>query len=200
MDPLRIALLSANGVHGLERLLADPGRGAVWELAIVVDSETPELVELLLQSKVDWVLLAGWSFSVPEELTTAFAGRILAIHEDATRSAIHLVTHDLAHAPLFLLGKSHPVAPMALDARERGDAGFLARYAELHRQWIRASWGEMLARAIELVAGGTLQIIGDVVWIDGAPGPCRMGESPRACHEPEAMIARGIPRSCPFIA
>jgi hypothetical protein len=54
-------------------------------------------------------------------------------------------------------------------------------------------------RTLELLAGGTMQIIHDVVWIDGAPGPCRMGHAPQACHEPEAMLARGIPRSCPFI-
>ena len=80
------------------------------------------------------------------------------------------------------------------------DAAFLIQYAELHRRWMRQStWGPMLARTLELLAGGTTQIIGDTVWVDGAPGPCRMGEAPHTCHDPETMLARGIPRSCPFI-
>ena len=88
---------------------------------------------------------------------------------------------------------------MALAARELGVDDSLTRYAELHREWMLADAGTMLMRVIELLAGGTVRTIGDTVWVDGAPGPCRLGEAPRACHEPESMVARGIPRSCPFI-
>lgn len=180
--------------------------------------------ELLASLKIDYVLLAGYPYVLTEPLLARFPERVLAIHdadlsrrnaiyagahavrdailagENETRSSIYLVTRDVAHGPLFLLGAPYPIAPMARAARERGDATFLYAYADLHRRWmIETSWGAMLARALELLAGGTMQILGDVVWVDGAPGPCRMGESPSACHEPEAMIARGIPRSCPFI-
>jgi hypothetical protein len=55
----------------------------------------------------------------------------------------------------------------------------------------------MFVRLTELLAGGTMQIVGDVAWIDGAPGPCRMGEAPGACRE--VPVERGIPASCPFI-
>lgn len=180
--------------------------------------------DLLAGLSIDYVLLAGYSYVVTEPLLARFPERVLAIHdadlsrrnaiyagahavrdailagENETRSSIYLVTRDVAQGPLFLLGAPYPVAPMARAARERGDAAFLYTYADLHRRWmIDSSWGAMLARALELLAGGTSTIVGDVVWIDGAPGPCRMGESPGACHEPETMLARGIPRSCPFI-
>jgi hypothetical protein len=35
-----------------------------------------------------------------------------------------------------------------------------------------------------------------VVWVDGVPGPCRMGDAPAFCREQEAS---GVPVSCPFI-
>jgi folate-dependent phosphoribosylglycinamide formyltransferase PurN len=183
-----------------------------------------DLGDLLARLNVDYVVLDGWQYILTEAVTARFPGKILAIHdadlsirdravyagphavrdailagETETRSSVYLVTREVARGPLFLLGPSYPVAHMALDARERGDVQFLYAYAELHRRWMRTGWGDMLARTLELLAGGTMSIIGDVVWIDGAPGPCRMGEAPHACHEPEAMLARGIPRSCPFI-
>ena len=260
MDPLRIALLTSQQVTGVERLLADPNRGSLWELSIVIGSE-PELAgaalledahvpvelrpirlvpafrnlraredydqdlgDLLARLSVDYILLDGWQYILTEAVTARFPGKIFAIHdadfsirdravysgphavrdailagESETRSSVYLVTREVAKGPLFLLGAPYAVAPMARDARERGDIGFLYAYAELHRSWMRAGWGAMLARALELLAGGTTTVIGDVVWIDGAPGPCRMGEAPHTCHEPEAMLARGIPRSCPFI-
>ena len=260
MDPLRIALLTSQQATGVERLLADPNRGSLWDLSIVIGSE-PELAEatlledlhvpcelrpvrlmpafrnlrareeydqdlsdLLARLNVDYILLDGWQYILTEAVTARFAGKIFAIHdadfsirdralyagphavrnailagENETRNSVYLVTREVAKGPLFLLGAPHVVAPMARDARERGDVAFLYAYAELHRRWMRAEWGRMLARTLELLAGGTTSIIGDVVWIDGAPGPCRMGEAPHACHEPETMLARGIPRSCPFI-
>lgn len=185
-----------------------------------------ELGELLHRLNIDYVLLAGYHYILTEPVLARFPHKVLAVHdadfslrsdgrtyagphavrdailagETETRSSVYMVTRDIARGPLFLLSGPYPVAPMALDARERGDAAYLTSYAELHRRWmIGSSWGEMLSRTLELLAAGTIQIVGDVVWVDGAPGPCRMAEAPRACHEPEAMLARGIPRSCPFI-
>lgn len=183
-----------------------------------------DLGDLLARLNVDFILLDGYQYILTEAVTARFPGKIFAIHdadlsirdrvvyagphavrdailagETETRNSVYLVTREVARGPLFLLGAPYPVARMALDARDRGDAEFILAYAELHRKWMRTTWGDMLARTLELLAGGTMSIIGDVVWIDGAPGPCRMGEAPHACHEPEAMLARGIPRSCPFI-
>jgi len=179
-----------------------------------------ELADLLGRLKIDYVLLAGYQYAVTGPMLTRFEGRVLALHhadlsrrervyagphpvrdalfagENETRTSVHVVTRDIARGPLFLLSGAFPVSRMALDMRERGDAGFLAAYAGLHRRWMAAECdGPMLVRTLELLAGGTTKTIGDVVWIDGAPGPCRMGEAPRACHEPVV----GIPRSCPFI-
>lgn len=194
MPPLRIAVLAPPDDPVLERLLADPNRGVIWTLV-----RTPD-------EPADYVLAWNYDGALPE----GYEGKILAVHdcgaEDAiffggqvTRSAIHILNDRGEPGPLFLLGPESPIAPMALDARERGDGEFLSRYAELHRRWMQASWSEMLSRALELLAGGLMKVVGDVVWIDGAPGPCRLGHTPDSCHEPEAFVARGIPRSCPFI-
>jgi len=184
-----------------------------------------EIGQLFEAAKADYVLLSGYEYVVTDELLQRFPGRVIAIHdadlsirsralydgphavlyailagEPETRSSVYIATRDVGRGPLLLLSAPYPVAPMARDARERGNADFLTQYAELHRRWmVSTSWGDMLARTIELLAGGTMKILGDTVWFDGAPGPCRMGEGPRMCHEPEAMLARGIPRSCPFI-
>lgn len=183
------------------------------------------LGDLLARMNVDYILVDGYQYILTEAVTARFPGKILAIHdadfairnrvlyagphavrdailagEPETRTSVYVVTRDVARGPLFLLGAPYPVASMALDARERGDVAFLYAYAELHRKWMQSTcWGEMLARSLELLAGGSTRVIGEVVWIDGAPGPCRMGEAPHSCHDPEAMLARGIPRSCPFI-
>ena len=179
-----------------------------------------QLAELFLALQVDYILLPAHQYILTEALLEPFAGRILALHdadlsirdahlyagphavrdailagEPETRSSVYVVTPEVARGPLFLLGAPHPVADMALDARDRGDAAFLTAYAELHRRWMTSSWGDLFSRTLELLAAGTTQTVGDVVWIDGAPGPCRMGEAPRACHE----MSRGIPASCPFI-
>ena len=178
-----------------------------------------DIADTLLRLKIDYVLLAGYDYIVTAPLLSDFEGRVLALHHgelaypgthpvrDAilagaaeTRSTIYVVTREVARGPLLLMSGAFPLAPMALAAREHGDADFLVAYADLHRRWMAAEAdGPMLIRALELLAGGTMQTIGDVVWVDGAPGPCRMGESPRECHEIESMLARGIPRSCPFI-
>jgi len=205
MEPLRIALLAPKGAPFLDRVHGDPNRDVLWKL--------------VTDEPFDSVLIAG-----AELLGVPLDGNVLALHdadltlrdrvyggrhavrdallagEHETRSTMYVVTRDGARGPLFLLSGPYPVAPMALDARARGDADFVMSYADLHRQWmIRESWGEMIVRALELLAAGTMKTAGDIVWIDGAPGPCRMGEAPHACHDPEAMLARGIPRSCPFI-
>lgn len=191
------------------------------------ESYDDDLGELFARGKVDYVLLVGYDYIVTEPLLERYRGRIIAIHDaDLTqrehdrlfagthavrdailageaeiRSSVYLVTREVGRGPLLLLGAPYRLALMALDAREHGAIDFLDAYASLHREWmVSASWGPMLRRTLEMLAGGSLKIVGDVVWVDGAPGPCRMGEAPRDCFDPEAMVSRGIPRSCPFIA
>lgn len=190
------------------------------------ESYDDEIGELLARMKVHYVILAGYDYILTEPVLARFPGRVLALHpadltlrqhdrlyagphavrdaifggEMETRCSIYVVTREVGRGPLMLLSGSYPLAPMAHDARERGDADFLASYSEMHHRWmVGHAWGPMLRRCLELLAGGTMKIIGETVWVDGAPGPCRFGESPASCHQPEAMVARGIPRSCPFI-
>lgn len=183
-----------------------------------------ELADLFERLNADYILVAGYQYILTPGFVQRLHGKVLAIHdadlsirdralyagahavrdailagEQETRSSVYLVTSEVGRGPLFLLGAPYPVAHMAHDARERGDVDFLYTYADLHRKWMLGDWGAMLSRTIELLAAGTMSTVGDVVWIDGAPGPCRMGEAPSCCHDPESMLARGIPRSCPFI-
>ncbi len=184
--------------------------------------------ELLRAIGADWLVVAGYRYIVTEPLLGAFPERIIAIHDgdltirdedghrphagmhavrdaildgqNETRSTAYLMTARVGEGPLFLLGAPFPVAPLARDARNWGAIDMLLAYAELHRRWMRrAAWGEMLTRMVEIVAAGTLQIVGDVVWIDGVPGPCRIGAAPAFCANREEENG-GIPVSCPFVS
>ena len=187
-----------------------------------------ELAEVLRRFGTDYVVLAGYRYIITEPLLSAFPERIIALHEgdlsirdedgrrplaglhavrdailagrDETRSSAFFVTRDIGEGPLFLLGSRYPVAALARDARSWGDIGMIVRYAALHREWmLRGSWGEMLTRLAEIIAAGTMRVIGDVVWVDGVPGPCRIGESPVSCHDADAALEPGVPASCPFV-
>lgn len=267
--PLRIAVLGGKTIPGLDALIGDPNRGSLYELALVVGSDTylseahlldaagiphelrpirrfhderalpmrnlvaraeydAELADVFVRLAVDYVILCGYGYVITRPLLGAFEGKILAIHdgdlslrdgngrrfyagphavrdallagEAETRSSVYIVSDEIGRGPLYMLSAPYPIAALAHDAREWGDASLLIAYADLHRRWmVRSAWGTMLKRLFTILACGTAQVIHDVVWVDGVPGPCRMGESPRACHEVEAFVARGIPRSCPFI-
>lgn len=189
------------------------------------DMDTAEVLRAL---GVDWLIIAGYQYIITEPLLAAFPEHIIAIHDgdltirdedgnrpyaslhavrdaimdgrNETRTSAYLVTARVGEGPLFLLGAPYPVAPLARAARDSGDLDMLLAYAELHRRWMRrAAWGEMLTRISEIVAAGTMQIVGDVVWIDGVPGPCRIGSAPEVCHEREAAQS-GTPASCPFVS
>jgi hypothetical protein len=239
MGALRIAILTSHSAPGIEDLVRDPNRGAVYELAAVLSSEIrfaemelveqaaipiilqpnrrhaadreldAEMAHLLGHLKADYLILVGYEHIVTDPLLEALPMRILKLHDgvsDAlyegaseTRTTMSLVTDD-GTEPLFLLSQPFAVASMAHDARAWGDADLLSDYAALHRRWmIRATWGPMLVRAIEFLAAGSVQIIHDVVWIDGAPGPCRLGTSPDICQKVADEIDMRVPASCPFI-
>ena len=179
------------------------------------------LAAILSPLDPQYVILCGYRYIVTAPLLHEFPDRIIGMIDSdlterdgaglhavrnailsgasETRSSACIVREGVGTGPLFLLSGPYPVAAMARDARNWGDAELVERYAALHRQWmLRAAWGPMLVRMLELLAGGTLAIAGDVVWIDGAPGPCRFGEAPAACTG--ANVERGIPSSCPFIS
>jgi len=189
------------------------------------DHETAEQLQRL---NIDHVFLSGYRYIVTDPLLAAFPMRVVALHEgdltlidedgsrrytgphavsdaiidgrDETRSTMYFITRDIGCGPVFLLSDPFPVAPMAIDARTWGDADLLFAYAELHRRWmVRAAWGSMLAKAIEFLAIGTVQIVRDIAWIDGVPGPCRLGHSPAICSQRQPAISRSVPASCPLI-
>ncbi len=189
------------------------------------DSETAEQLQ---HFRVDYVFLLGYNYILSEPLVESFPQRLLALHdgdlmlrdengrrryaglhavreaifagEAQTRSSAYFVTQEVGAGPLFLLSRAYRVAQLALDARNWGAADLLSQYAELHRRWmIRGSWGEMTIRTIEFLAAGSVSIVRDIAWIDGVPGPCRMGEAPALCREREQTIDSGVPASCPLI-
>lgn len=268
-SPLRIAILTSFSADGVERLLADPNRGSVYELACVVSSETEllqtaaleaanvpvimrplhrmlgtralslrnlharedydrEAADLLKSLNVDWIILDGYHYIVTEPLLEIFPNRVLGMHESdltqldedghrryvemhsvrraifagerETRSSMYFVNARVGEGPLFLLSEPFPVSPIVADGLAWGAYDLVNAYARVHRDWmVRASWGPMLERALQFIAAGTIRVAHDVAWIDGAPGPCRLGEAPRECHLHVSQIARGIPSSCPFI-
>jgi hypothetical protein len=208
MVPLRIAILTSHSAPGAAELLRDPNRGAVYELVAVIRSDAElgevELTEILRDLDPDYLFLVGYEHGIP-----ALPMTILKLHDgvsdvlyegaNETRSTLTFVNDD-GKEPLFLQSQPFPVASLARDARTWGDADLLSDYAALHRRWmIRATWGPMLTRAIEFLAAGTVKIVHDVVWIDGAPGPCRLGSSPEICQKVADTIDVTIPASCPFL-
>jgi folate-dependent phosphoribosylglycinamide formyltransferase PurN len=188
-----------------------------------------EIAELLHRVNADFLFLVNYNYLVTEPLLAMYPQRIVALHdgdltlkdsdgrrlyagphavtdailggEPETRSSAFIVTREAAAGPLFLMSGAFPVAPLIRDVRAWGAFDVATEYASIHRRWmLQASWGPMLVKAAELLAAGYVQIVHDVAWVDGAPGPCRMGEAPVACHESASTVERGIPASCPFIA
>lgn len=183
-------------------------------------------VSLLKSLGVDTVFSAGYPYVLTEPMLDAFSERIIAVHDGdltdvdaagrrkwvglhavreailagvtATRTSLYIMTRDVGHGPLLLLGPRHAVAPLVADAITAGDYTAVNAYAQLHRTWMRREWSALILRAIELLVGGTIQITGNAVWIDGVPGVCRLGEAPDAC-EPSGDGAHTIPAACPFI-
>ena len=186
-----------------------------------------ETADILRAYGADYAILDGYKYFVTAPLLDGFANRLLGIVDadltaldddgerryrdlhgvrnaifagDAeTRVSVFFITERPGAGPLMLLSAPFPVAALARDALARGDYELAADYARVHRRWMtRASWGAMLLEAIRLLAAGTFAVADGVVWIDGVPGPCRLGDAPRFCRQEQ--VHRGIPASCPFIA
>lgn len=267
--PLRIVFLTSHSAPGLESVIRSPGRGAIYDVAAVISSETSfaemaaceearipvslrpirddyerrglslrnlharieydeEIASIALASRADYLFLVGYNYIVSEPLLDSFPSRIIALHdadltlrdeegqrryaglhavrealfagEKETRSSAFFVTAEVGAGPLFLLSPPFVVPPVAIDARDRGDAELLTAYAAVHRRWmIEESWPRLLTRGLEFLAAGSVKIVRDLVWIDGVPGACRMGTAPPACNHAEALIDSRIPASCPLI-
>ena len=189
------------------------------------DRETAEIAK---SYQADWVVLAGYNYIVTEGLLALFPDRVLSLHEGdltlngddgrrrytelhsvrraifagerETRSSLFFVTDRVGEGPLFLLSRPYPVAEIATDGLAWGAYDLVNDYVKVHRDWmVRSAWGEMISHALGLIAAGTIRVANDIAWVDGVPGPCRLGEAPRACHVLKGEIERGIPSTCPFI-
>jgi folate-dependent phosphoribosylglycinamide formyltransferase PurN len=143
------------------------------------------LAETLASYRPNLVVLCGYLHVVSDPMLQAFAPHLINIHdadlairdpsglpryrglravldailagERETRSTVHLVTPELDAGPILLRSRAFPVHHMIEEARSWGAMDILKAYAYAHREWMmRASWGELLARAIELCAEGLL--------------------------------------------
>lgn len=188
------------------------------------DRETADILQSL---RTDFVFLLGYPYVLTEPMLEAFPQRIIAVHdgdltrrdtngerrwtglhavreailagETATRTSMYFVTPDVANGPLFLMSEPYPVPQLARAAVAAGDYDDVRTYANLHRSWMRRSWGALTLQAIEHLTLGEVKLARDTVWIDGVPGPCRHGDPPNMCFELGDTIQRGVPASCPFI-
>jgi hypothetical protein len=184
-------------------LLINPNRGQLFDVACVIDS--PEDVRLLgvpvavkgTGVECDYLFVADRESArpIPHRTFLLDTGDVLgALFDGASETRS---TMSLLEGPLFLVSAPFPVPPLIDNARTRGDAEIIEAYAPLHRKWmIEASFGVMLQKAVEFLAAGDVRIVRDVVWIDGVPGPCRLGDGPAACRDQEKA---GVPVSCPYI-
>ncbi|HUJ14293.1 MAG TPA: formyltransferase family protein [Thermoanaerobaculia bacterium] len=185
-----------------------------------------ELAEFLRSLEVDYVFAAGYPYILTPPLLEAFRDRVIVVQNgdlierdengrrrwsgthpvldalvagmNSTRTSLYFATEDVGEGPLFLVGPRHSVPAVVQDALKRGDFDSVSTYALLHNRWMRQSWPALIAQAIGILAAGSMKIVGNTVWVDGAPGPCRLGEAPDFC-ETEMDVLHRIPSSCPFI-
>ncbi|HUH12872.1 MAG TPA: formyltransferase family protein, partial [Longimicrobiales bacterium] len=161
------------------------------------------MVALLEELRPDLVVLAGYLYVLTAPMLAAHADRIVNVHhsdltrqddrgrprypglravrdaivagEAETRATAHFVTEEVDGGPLLLRSWAFPVARLAEDAVGWDAESMLKAYAFAHQEWmLRAAWGPMLARSIELVAQGRVEVQGGTAWIDGAPGPLEL--------------------------
>jgi folate-dependent phosphoribosylglycinamide formyltransferase PurN len=145
---------------------------------------------LLRPHAPDLVVLCGYLHILTAPMLGPYAGRVLNVHDadltvldpagrprycglhstrDAivagaaeTRSTVHIVTAEVDVGPALFRSWPFPVHPMAQDARRWGATNLLKAYAYAQREWMmRASWGPLLAEAIDAFARD------EVRWLDG---------------------------------
>lgn len=193
----------------------------------VRDREDYDAKLLRIVGDADFLFLTDYRYLVTAPLLDAFPGRIIVLHdgdltvmangrraytglhavrnailsgEASTRATAFVATEETGEGPLLLLGPPYAVSGLATAAVERADLADFNLYAHLHRRWmVNDSYGLLLRKAAELVSLGVMHVAKDTVWVDGVPGPCRLGDAPSACWSAPKPPRRGIPSSCPFI-
>ncbi len=175
-------------------------------------------VDLLRPFRPDLIVLCGYLHIVTAPLLDAYPGRVINVHdadlavtgedggakyrglrstrdaifagEPETRSSVHLVTPQVDVGPLLVRSWAFPTHPLIQNARMWGATDILKAYAYAQREWMmRAAWGPLLARAIDLFAHGEVRVHGDRVVVGGSLGPEEL--EPDREREPAVLAGMG---------
>lgn len=172
--------------------------------------------ELLAPFRPDLLVLCGWLHILTGPILAAWPARIVNLHdsdltlsgpdgkpryrglrstrdaifagEAETRSTVHLVTEEVDVGPPVLLSWPFRVHALVAEARTWGAADILKAYAFAQREWMmRAAWGPLLARTLDLFAHDGVRVLGGRAAVDGTLGPLELP----APHEARRGAARG---------
>ncbi len=115
--------------------------------------------------------------------------------EPETRSTVHLATERVDVGPPLLLSGPFPVHPMVEEAREWRAEDLLEAYAYAQREWMmKACWGTLLDRTLELGALGRIRVPDDgPITVNGEAAPAELDERHARAGSggPEALRAVG---------
>lgn len=93
--------------------------------------------------------------------------------EKETRSSVHFVTEDVDDGPVLVVSRAFEVHRELADTlHEFGADDALRSYVDSHQEWMK--WlgdGPALAKALELIAGGDVELRDNEVFVDGEQGP-----------------------------
>jgi folate-dependent phosphoribosylglycinamide formyltransferase PurN len=135
----------------------------------------------------DVIVLASYLYLLTAPMLATFPNRIVNVHhsdltrrdaagralfpglravrdailagERETRATVHVVTTELDQGPPLLRSWAFPVSPLADFALASSAKDVLKAYVFAHQEWmIRATWGPLLASAIELIATGRFDL------------------------------------------
>jgi folate-dependent phosphoribosylglycinamide formyltransferase PurN len=174
-------------------------------------------VTMLEPYQPDLVVLASYLYVLTGAMLAAFPNQIVNVHhsdlmrrdaagralfpglravrdailagELETRATAHLVTSELDQGPPLVRSWAFPVSPLAASAIASCSTDVLKACVFAHQEWmIRATWGPLLARAIELIATER----GDLAALAAAPrellsAPWDLEESGRMTGEGPAI-------------
>lgn len=92
--------------------------------------------------------------------------------ETETRSSVHFVTTEVDEGPVLVLSKPFEVHRELVDSLlENGSEDEVEEYVSAHQEWMK--WegdGPAIAKAVELIADGRVELDGSEVYIDGDLG------------------------------
>jgi folate-dependent phosphoribosylglycinamide formyltransferase PurN len=169
-----LAALTAAGVPGIVHDIGHfyAARGARRSDLLVRHTYDERTREILALFRPDLLVLSGYLHIVTARLLDAYPGRIVNVHDAdlterdadgrpryrglhatrdamragarATRCSLHLVTAEVDAGPVLLRSPEFPVQ---------------GRHHYVQREWMmRAAWGPLMARAIELFARDSARI------------------------------------------